>query len=314
VVADSFTGSLFGTASWARNALTASYISGFSTNGTQYYLPVWTGASALGTGSLYESGSVLKTVNSGGDRGLKLDFANNVYSLGDQDNSDVFIVDTGAGVYKTQIGGNDIGLKLDFASGDYILGAGVNNSTNIGIYGNSSLRTQGPGGGNEGIQLSTQLYEFGDYDNLSNQTKLTIDDTTQTIALTGSLQVTGSTYLRGLTPSSQTNVLTYDSSSGQVFFTASSAIGGGGSPIATGSFLTTGSLSTTQQLSGSLNITGSLNFFSGSQQQLQIQNGILILSQVSASLNFANDAAAAAGGVPLGGLYRNGNAISIRIV
>jgi hypothetical protein len=72
----------------------------------------------------------------------------------------------------------------------------------------------------------------------------------------------------------------------------------------------TGSLT----LTGSLNITGSLNFFSGSEQPVQIQNGVLILSQVSASLNFANDAAAAAGGVPLGGLYRNGNAISIRIV
>jgi len=93
-----------------------------------------------------------------------------------------------------------------------------------------------------------------------------------------------------------------------------SADSSGSITLPTGSFLTTGSLSTTQQLSGSLNITGSLNFFSGSQQQLQIQNGILILSQVSASLDFANDAAAAAGGVPLGGLYRNGNAISIRIV
>ena len=135
-----------------------------------------------------------------------------------------------------------------------------------------------------------------------------------TVQITGSLNVTGSAFLRGLSNTTQANVLTYNSSTGQVFFTASSAIGGGGSPIDTSTFLTTGSLSTTQQLSGSLNITGSLNFFSGSQQQLQIQNGILILSQVSASLNFANDAAAAAGGVPLGGLYRNGNAISIRIV
>jgi hypothetical protein len=39
-----------------------------------------------------------------------------------------------------------------------------------------------------------------------------------------------------------------------------------------------------------------------------------ILASVSMSLNFANDTAAAAGGVPLGGLYRNGNAVLIRIV
>ena len=45
-----------------------------------------------------------------------------------------------------------------------------------------------------------------------------------------------------------------------------------------------------------------------------IENSYLVLSQVSQSLNFADDAAAAAGGVPLGGLYRNGNFILIRIV
>ncbi len=56
------------------------------------------------------------------------------------------------------------------------------------------------------------------------------------------------------------------------------------------------------QVTGSLGVTGSL-----------VANSIAILSQVSASLNFADDAAAAAGGVPLGGLYRNGNLVLIRI-
>lgn len=39
-----------------------------------------------------------------------------------------------------------------------------------------------------------------------------------------------------------------------------------------------------------------------------------ILAQVSSSLNFVDDTAAASGGVPLGGLYRNGNVIQIRLV
>ena len=55
--------------------------------------------------------------------------------------------------------------------------------------------------------------------------------------------------------------------------------------------------------------TGS-NTFSGNQT---ITTGYVILSQVSSSLNYADDTAAAAGGVPLGGLYRNGNFILIRI-
>jgi hypothetical protein len=43
-------------------------------------------------------------------------------------------------------------------------------------------------------------------------------------------------------------------------------------------------------------------------------NGFLILSQVSQSLDFADDAAAAAGNVPLGGLYHSSGTIKIRLV
>jgi hypothetical protein len=61
-------------------------------------------------------------------------------------------------------------------------------------------------------------------------------------------------------------------------------------------------------VSGSMLVTGSLGM-TGSFTQ----NGFKILTAVSQSLNFANDAAAAAGGVPLGGLYRSGNFILIRL-
>ena len=44
-----------------------------------------------------------------------------------------------------------------------------------------------------------------------------------------------------------------------------------------------------------------------------VKNGHTILAQVSQSLNYNNDLAAALGGVPLGGLYRSGNFIAIRI-
>ena len=42
-------------------------------------------------------------------------------------------------------------------------------------------------------------------------------------------------------------------------------------------------------------------------------NGVTVLTEVSESLNFTNDTEASIGGVPLGGLYRNGNIIQIRI-
>ena len=51
-----------------------------------------------------------------------------------------------------------------------------------------------------------------------------------------------------------------------------------------------------------VNVSGSL-----------INNSFVVLSQVSGSLNFTNDSDAATGGVPLGGLYRNGSFIMIRM-
>jgi len=44
-----------------------------------------------------------------------------------------------------------------------------------------------------------------------------------------------------------------------------------------------------------------------------VTSGYVVLTQVSQSLNFVDDAAASSSGVPLGGLYRNGNFIMIRI-
>ena len=59
-------------------------------------------------------------------------------------------------------------------------------------------------------------------------------------------------------------------------------------------------------------VSGSL-IVSGSTNSIVANNGYVVLKQVSSSLNYIDDTAAAAGGVPLGGLYRNGNFIVIRI-
>lgn len=62
------------------------------------------------------------------------------------------------------------------------------------------------------------------------------------------------------------------------------------------------SLDDTHNFTGSLKITGSIT-----------DSGFLVLSQVSSSLDFVNDASASTGGVPLGGLYRSGSFILIRL-
>jgi hypothetical protein len=80
---------------------------------------------------------------------------------------------------------------------------------------------------------------------------------------------------------------------------------------ADGTLLVKGSTTLGDNGADNTTISGSL-LASGSSHT--IQNGYVILQQVSQSLNFVDDTAAAAGGVPLGGLYRNGNFIVIRIV
>ena len=69
--------------------------------------------------------------------------------------------------------------------------------------------------------------------------------------------------------------------------------------------------------SGDIALTGSIfgtyqnaNSFTGSFLN---DTGYIVLTEVSESLNFSDDSAAQAGGVPLGGLYRNGSDIKIRI-
>ena len=98
----------------------------------------------------------------------------------------------------------------------------------------------------------------------------------------------------------------------------------------TGSIETSGSVklgdttSTNHYVTGSFNISGSVgingnNITTGSltltntgSTTFTVEDGYVILTEVSESLNFPSDASASAAGVPLGGLYRNGNAIYIR--
>lgn len=68
-------------------------------------------------------------------------------------------------------------------------------------------------------------------------------------------------------------------------------------------------------------VLGSLVYKTGEDSQwgttedsITVEPPHLILTDVSKSLEFTDDTSAAAGGVPLGGLYRNGNVIQIRIV
>ena len=107
------------------------------------------------------------------------------------------------------------------------------------------------------------------------------------LVLSGSF-VTGSTY----------EITSSYAISSSYALTASYAMNGGGSSLTTGS---------------TYPITSSWSLNSDTSSYVNPLNQIVILTKVSASLQFIDDVAAAAGGVPLGGLYRNGNFILIRL-
>ena len=66
-------------------------------------------------------------------------------------------------------------------------------------------------------------------------------------------------------------------------------------------------------VSNSISLAGDLSITNVGGTAATVESGYIILTQVSESLNFGSDGAAASGGVPLGGLYRNGSSIQIRI-
>jgi len=111
-------------------------------------------------------------------------------------------------------------------------------------------------------------------------------------------------FLQGIPTSSELNVLVYNSSSGQVYYTASNAIGGGGSAfpfngnaVITGSLLVSGSNSGFSGITGSFtgSLTGSLfGTASWAQSASQAITSSYVLQAVSASFaTFANTSYAA---------------------
>jgi hypothetical protein len=200
----SSTSQFAGTASYA---ITASYAmngggSGLS-GGAENYIPLWSSSTTLTSSYLYQTESILKTIYSGSDIGLKLDFASGQYTLGDytdpnyqsriivnggaasgdsslqlalSDNtrpSEInFTIDATNGYLKTSYNGNEVGLKLDFLNNVYQLGNFAHpNSGSITISGSQ-------------VQLTGSAIITGSL--------VVTGSTTSTLGFTGSLQGTSS--------------------------------------------------------------------------------------------------------------------------
>jgi len=94
----SSTSQFAGTSSFA---ITASHAlnGGGSTlsGGTDGYIPLWSGSSALTSSYLNQSNGILKSTYTGIDKGLKLDFSANSYTLGDPAGNTITVSDNGGG-------------------------------------------------------------------------------------------------------------------------------------------------------------------------------------------------------------------------
>jgi hypothetical protein len=105
-----------------------------------------------------------------------------------------------------------------------------------------------------------QSVQFNDAGTTSGSGNFTFDKGTNTVNISGSLVSTGSILFPSITTANQVNVITIDTASGQLYYTASSAFGGG-TTIDTSSFVTTSSFNNFTASYNSGSFTGS---FTGS--------------------------------------------------
>jgi len=148
---------------------------------------------------------------------------------------------------------------------------------------------------------------------------------------TSSLSVSTSSYsLYALTASYALNSST--GSGGGFPYTGSADITGSINVVGSSTFGDTSTYESTHNFTGTVYVTApssyvnnyANNYFAGGLGlsvggDVEVTGSVLVdnfivLSQVSSSLNYANDTAAAAGGVPLGGLYHTSGTIKIRLV
>jgi hypothetical protein len=146
--------------------------------------------------SYYYSGSIYPS-----DIGLKLDFANNQYWLGDS-LLDAFVVDNTSRVISTQFEGNSTGLYLDITNLIYELG---NNGKGFRLT------------------LSNGITTIGDYQGSGNSTTLKIDDTNRRVSISGSTNITGSLTLTDVLVLPYNNPLPSSKPTGSIALSGSGA-------------------------------------------------------------------------------------------
>jgi hypothetical protein len=231
----------------ASYAATASNILG----GKAPHIPYFITDTTLATSSIYQSGSISIIINSDVNT-----TANPEALYVEQVHPTSFNVISGKGnlnnylqlnIHNTNAGASASSDVVATANngdenGNYI-DMGINSSNFTGPVGNANdayLYTTGSHLhiGNASPNKPIQFFAGGFDSDVNRKFELNSNNQHQ---MTGSLDISGSLTIRNLTSSNQANVVTIDSTTGQLYYTASSAFGGGGSGVSqilTGSGIT----------------------------------------------------------------------------
>jgi len=193
-------GSLNATSSWAINALTSSNIQGGAAN----YIPLWKTDTSLTSSFLYQNNNVLTARSNSIDNGLMIDFGSNQYRIGGFGASPFNYI--GIDPNFTQLFGSNV--ILDASSATLEISSGLIKTTS----GASNIK---------GLKLdfNNNVYSLGDTDDLNTLTKIKVDESSQSVIITGSLTTTGSVFFPFLIEQSQNNVVLIDTSTGQLYYT-----------------------------------------------------------------------------------------------
>jgi len=162
-----------------------------------------------------------------------------------------------------------------------------------------------------GVASNNQIiFRSGSTANLGSN-NLQFRHATNLFKLNGNAEITGSIIVKGTLRAEQ--IHTTFTSSSVIYQSGSTKFGNtpDDKHQITGSVQVAGNT----VFSGSIATRGEVNFTNQKENGVnaRFNQGWTIMADVSRSHNFPNDSAAALAGVPLGGVYRNGNFIQIRI-
>lgn len=162
--------------------------------GTDTYIPLWSGSNALTSSFLQQTNNTIQTIYNGTfDSGILLNLSQSLYYFGAWNTGNYTNIIVDDGVKAIVIDAVDE-IRIGDSSGNQTQTILTINDTS------QSIKTT-KYGVDTGLSLdfANQIYEFGDFNEINNGTKITINDVSGSISISGSVSISGSATLNDVT-------------------------------------------------------------------------------------------------------------------